>query len=590
MTQSATVLTPPHSALTDPMLGRTVLGRYRVIKPLAHGGMGVVYLGRTEGAEGFSKPVVIKRVLPQLVADPNMTKMFVREARILSNLHHPGIVGVVDFGEEDQAYVMVLDYVHGYDAGAWLLHLKRRSELVPRSVAIQITIRVLEALHYAHTLKRPDGTPMQVVHRDISPGNILLDTEGHVRLLDFGIARIANEANEYRTQETTFKGKLGYAHPTLLARGEPCPETDVYSTAVVLFQMLAGINPFRGNSTADTLGRIVTQPLPRLRQYLPDAPAELENVLLRAMSRDLANGYGSAANMAEALRKVRGETEAALNTRMAEVFSSDFREMPGILDLEPLEARDAAWRTSILDLEPAALRSTPPRAPDAGSEPPTVFAPPPAATPTLVGDPTVVQTPEVARGQRWIAIAIGGVAVALVAVAVALLWKRETPPAEARYVVVTKTESEATTAETETEPTESVGSQDEIPTAASAAEATQKHEASPAPRAKEGASSGNPGGAAVKPSAQLLTQRFSRHQGRIQGCFTSHPDLAKQNPNLQIAFKVATNGSVQQATLIPSALASTSLGACVLRIARSANFGNLTESASFRIPVQARVQ
>src|SRR5690606_6559615 len=149
----------------DPMMGRLVLGRYRVIEALAQGGMGVVYLGRTEGAAGFSRPVVIKRVLPQLLGDPSIGKMFVREARILANLRHPGIVGVIDFGEEERAYVMVLEYVHGFDAGQWLSFLKRRKRRVPLDIALRVVLQVLDALHYAHCLKRPDGSAMQVVHR-----------------------------------------------------------------------------------------------------------------------------------------------------------------------------------------------------------------------------------------------------------------------------------------------------------------------------------------------------------------------------------------------------------------------------------------
>src|SRR5690606_34163615 len=155
-----------------------------------------------------------------------------------SNLHHPGIVGVLDFGKEGDAYVMVLDYVHGYDAAAWLKHVKRSGRRVPLDVALHITIRLLEALHYAHTLKRADGTPMPVVHRDGSSAILHLHPPGLVGVLDFGIARIARrstneespeDSEDYRTQETTFKGKLSYAHPSLLAHEEPCAQTDVYS-------------------------------------------------------------------------------------------------------------------------------------------------------------------------------------------------------------------------------------------------------------------------------------------------------------------------------------------------------------------------
>ncbi len=588
----------------DPMLGQLALGRYRVIKPMATGGMGVVYLGRTEGAAGFSRPVVIKRVLPQLITDPNIAKMFIREARILSNLNHTGIVGVVDFGQEDDAYVMVLDYVHGYDAGAWLLYHRKTKQPIPQDIAIQIAIRVLEALQYAHTLKRADGTSLQVVHRDISPGNILLDVEGHVRLLDFGIARIADEANEYRTQETTFKGKLGYAHPSLLSRGEPSPQTDVYSTAVVLFQLLTGTNPFRGSSTTDTLSRIVNLPLPRLSEYLPGVDPGLENVLLKAMSRDLAFGYQSAADMADALRKVRNEDESALTGQMAELFSQDFLgDMPSVLELQPLDERDSAWRMS-LDDPPSRppLMSTPPRTnsvsespTDAGSEGAnrstdtssdvTVFAPVPAT--------------RTSKGQGVMALAIGGLAIALVALAAVMLYKPPSTSPEARYVVVSKESttnrsgSEAPTGEgsVTASAATSAGAQPLPSSAVTPAEDLgQPPVGLPSAPSRTGPKVAATVGGAQEPTGQLLTQRFAKHQGRVQACFTQNPELAHTVSSVQISFKVNAAGAVQQTGLIPSSLAGNPLGQCLLRVAQSASFGALTDSASFRIPVQARVK
>src|SRR5262245_24696603 len=213
------------------MTGTLVLGRYRVVSPLARGGMGIVFLARTEGAAGFSRPVVIKRVVPDLAGDEAAAQSFAREARILSNLQHPNIVNVIDFDEEDGAYVMVLEYVHGYNVGQWQRYLLDTGRKMPIDYAIYITTRVLDALHYAHTFTRADGTPMQIVHRDVSPGNILLDTQGNVKLLDFGIAR-ANEGGEYKTRDGYFKGKLTYAAPEIYEGTAASPQSDVYSAGV----------------------------------------------------------------------------------------------------------------------------------------------------------------------------------------------------------------------------------------------------------------------------------------------------------------------------------------------------------------------
>jgi serine/threonine-protein kinase len=211
---------------------------------------------------------------------------------------------------------------------------------------------------------------MQVVHRDISPGNILLDIEAHVRLSDFGIARIDNEAAEFKTQETTFKGKFGYAHPSLLAKGEPTPQTDVYSVAVVLFQLLTGKNPFRGSTAVETVNRVVNLPTPRLSDYWEEAPPEIEDVLLRAMSRDPEEAFRDAQSFAEALRKRMTRSDTDVATDMVEILARDFQDLPLMLERRSLEDRDEAWRRSIPGPGPVALMSTPPAR---GSEPETAL-------------------------------------------------------------------------------------------------------------------------------------------------------------------------------------------------------------------------
>src|SRR4051794_4453575 len=154
---------------TDHVLGRVLLGRYRVVRELAKGGMGVVYLARAEGAVGFVKPVVIKLVLPEHASDDRFLAMFVREAQILAHLRHPSVVDVLEFGEQDGAYVMVLEYVRGYHLGQWSRYLKLKQRQIPIEILLQIIIDVLDALHHAHDTTHPDGTSMRIVHRDVSP-------------------------------------------------------------------------------------------------------------------------------------------------------------------------------------------------------------------------------------------------------------------------------------------------------------------------------------------------------------------------------------------------------------------------------------
>src|SRR5947209_14846010 len=190
---------------TDELIGRVVLGRYRIVRMLAQGGMGVIYLARSEGAAGFVRPIVVKRILSDLISDESIVNHFKREARIMSNLRHPGIVSVIDFGQEARSYLMVLDYVHGFHAGRWQKFVRTTRGPFPAELAVQIVLAVLDALHYAHTLADADGRVLGIVHRDVSPSNVLLEVDGHVKLADFGIARMQTESTDVRTEAGTIK-------------------------------------------------------------------------------------------------------------------------------------------------------------------------------------------------------------------------------------------------------------------------------------------------------------------------------------------------------------------------------------------------
>lgn len=582
----------------DAIAGQLVLGRYRIIRPLGRGGTGVVYLGRTEGAAGFSKPVVIKRLLPNFVRDPVHAQMLVREARILANLKHTGIVGVVDLGEDDDAYVMVLEYVHGYDLGLWLKYLRAKARRLPVEIALEISIRVLEALHYAHTLRKPDGSPGGVIHRDISPSNILLDLDGSVRILDFGIAQVTDELADPDTKRNLFKGKIGYSHPTLLKLGGPSAVTDTYSTAIVTLQMLIGVNPFYAESTAATIERVLHMPLPKLREYRSDASAELERILLRAMSRDIAQAYPSAAALADDLKALRGR-DADLAVRLREMVHADFNgEMPKQLQLEALDERDAAWRSFAADNEEGLRRAS--RAPDSGE--PTAIARPmrgdgapvplvrtvPSDDATVVG-PLTSKNGRRASGKSYLSWAVAGVAVALLSVVVVLLLRGNSVKPEPRYLVVSggsvASGDVSHVAAAPLAASSTAASSTGIPLASSNA-TPDAIEGTGAPVTKTTAATSQ---VPKEPTSQHLTQVFSRRQGQIQGCFASAKS-DQTNLTLQVGFQVDASGKVTSATVSPGGVAGTPLGKCLLGVARSTRFGALTQAANFRIPVRVSVR
>ncbi|QQR89481.1 MAG: serine/threonine protein kinase [Myxococcales bacterium] len=350
----------------DEFVGRLVLGRYRIVGVLAKGGMGVIYLARSEGAAGFVKPVVIKRILTDLGDDSSMVSMFKREARIMSNLRHPGIVSVIDFGRDHRAYFMVLDYIHGFHLGRWLRYTQGTSGPFPVEFAIHIVIQVLDALHYAHTLTAHDGTVLQVVHRDVTPSNVLLDVEGHVKLADFGIARMRTDATDVGTGEATIKGKFPYLAPEILHGGDPSPVSDVYACGVVLHEALIGRNVFRAPNFSATVSRVLNHQPELLESVRQDIPPGLSDIINKALNKDATQRFQSALEFAQALRQMRTGNAEQTQAKLAEAVAKDFFDphMSELLGADDLSDLDRAWReapdTSSDFREAAYISSRPP--------------------------------------------------------------------------------------------------------------------------------------------------------------------------------------------------------------------------------------
>ncbi|HEX2676649.1 MAG TPA: protein kinase, partial [Polyangiales bacterium] len=361
------------------LVGQTVLGRYRIVRRLARGGMGAVYLGRTEGAAGFARPVVIKRVLPSLMDDDEVAQMFVREAQVLSNLQHPNIVTVLDFGQQaDGAYLMVLEYVHGFQLAQWSEYVQKTRGLLPVDFALYIVTRVLDALHYAHTFRRGDGKAMQIIHRDVSPSNVLLNAQADVKLLDFGIARVSGDETAFVTDRSQVKGKLPYLPLESFKGADPSVQSDVYSAGVMLYELLTGTNPFLGRETAEIYAKILEVVPKSVHASRDDAPEDIDAVLGKAMHKDAAQRYASAADFASALRALRSKPEEVLASTLAAALTQDFeRALPELLKVETLAVRESAWRnpTETPKTDEIDELLLPQSRPDAGPEQVTVRAP-----------------------------------------------------------------------------------------------------------------------------------------------------------------------------------------------------------------------
>jgi len=274
-------------------------GRYKLVERLAIGGMAELYLGEVGGDHGFAKKVVIKRILPHLAADPNFTTMFIAEAKITAKLSHPRIAQTHRLGREDGQLYIEMEYVDGLDVLAMLRECAHRRVRLPPEVSAYVVKEVLDGLDYAHRLADDGGDPLGLVHRDVSPSNILVSRRGNVKLVDFGIAHAASV--DQQTQAGTLKGKYGYMSPEQVLGEGVSPASDLFSVGVVLAEMLMGRRLFAAPNELDVLLMVRDVNLGRLERYGAHVPRPLDQIVRRALKKLPSERFKTAAEFRDAL-------------------------------------------------------------------------------------------------------------------------------------------------------------------------------------------------------------------------------------------------------------------------------------------------
>jgi serine/threonine-protein kinase len=279
--------------------GSRLLGRYLVHRRIAAGGMATVHLGRLLGAAGFSRTVAIKRLHEAYARDPEFVAMLLDEARLASQIRHPNVVPTLDVVAEQDELLVVMEYV----AGDSLAHLGKlvhlRGEKFPIPYAASIVAQALHGLHAAHEATDPHGDPLGIVHRDVSPQNVLVGTDGVARVLDFGIAKAASRATA--TEDGQIKGKTAYMAPEQLSHGAVDRRTDVWAAGVMFWELLTGRRLFLADTPAGTIARVLNEPIDPPTRYRPECPIELAMVCVRALERDQEGRFASAEEMALAI-------------------------------------------------------------------------------------------------------------------------------------------------------------------------------------------------------------------------------------------------------------------------------------------------
>ena len=275
--------------------------RYELLGRLAVGGMAEIYLAReTESIKGAGhRTLVIKRVLPHVADDPAFVEMFFNEARLAMRLRHPSIVHIYEFGKEAGSYFLAMEWVDGVALGKIIRAARKSGDGVPAPIAVKIASTIAEALDYAHRARGDDGQPLGIVHRDVSPQNIMLSYDGAVKLLDFGIAK----SDETSTQDGQVKGKFAYMSPQQCMGDAVDGRADVFALGVCLYETLTGRPLYHRKTQYETMRAVIEDPLPSIRDWRPELSASLDAVVQRALAKDPDERYQTAGEMQIALER-----------------------------------------------------------------------------------------------------------------------------------------------------------------------------------------------------------------------------------------------------------------------------------------------
>jgi serine/threonine-protein kinase len=366
------------------------MGKYQLIRRLGRGGMAEVYLAKAAGPMGFEKTLVVKRILPHLVEEQQFIEMFLSEARLAAQLNHANVVQIFDFGEEGGSYFIAMEYIDGPSLHALIKRAHAEGTLLPFPLCAKIVSFACEGLAYAHELADPDtGHPLGLIHRDISADNILLSRNGGVKVVDFGIAKAANQ--KHRTQTGIVKGKVAYMSPEHL-KGQPLdPRADVFALGVVLYELVTGEQPFEGESDVTLIQAILNEPMVAVSERRKDVPKELERIIEKALAKDREQRYRSC-------RELQAEIERFLLRYGEPVGSAQLAEL--VRSLTPPEPAGSPVRATPLPQQPsmAAPITTVPGTEVLASVERTAAAPVSQTAAAPVDDSSVSATTVVAAG------------------------------------------------------------------------------------------------------------------------------------------------------------------------------------------------
>jgi serine/threonine protein kinase len=323
----------PHLAASDEAIP-AMIDRYEILRKLATGGMAELFLAKQSGLEGFEKVVVIKRILSHLAQDEEFVSMFLDEARIAAKLSHPNIVQIYDLGKADDSYYIAMEYVSGRNVQHLMNKVDEKDERIPIEHGCRVIAGVCDGLHYAHSRKDYDGQPLNIVHRDISPQNILVSFAGGVKVVDFGIAKASTQLAQ--TRAGVLKGKYAYMSPEQVRGQKVDHRSDIFALGLVMYEMLTGRRAFERESSLKTLKAIVQEKPLNPRELNPEIPIEVIKLLSRALEKSPDRRYKNAQEMQLALEDyLESSPKKSNNVRLSrylyELFDDELNSESGTM-------------------------------------------------------------------------------------------------------------------------------------------------------------------------------------------------------------------------------------------------------------------
>jgi serine/threonine protein kinase len=328
------------------------VGRYELLHELASGGMATVYLGRALGVAGFERIVAIKVCHAHLTRDDEFVAMFLDEARLAAKIHHPNVVATLDVGIDGLLH-MVMEYIEGDRLLGVMRAARRANAQIPIEIALRIIVDTVSGLHAAHELCNAQGQPLNIVHRDVSPQNVLVGFDGITKLADFGIAKAEARAVETKV-DGAVKGKVPYMAPEQLLGESIDRQVDIFAIGVVLWETLTGRRLFRGDSEPETMRKVLHEPIHPPSTYRSDVPPELDAVVMHTLARARSERFRTASAVAEALEncRVKIASQRAVSAYMRELLGAEYSarvELKKLLDSMPRTEPSTVAATAVAD-------------------------------------------------------------------------------------------------------------------------------------------------------------------------------------------------------------------------------------------------